>query len=285
LLHFLSDLENELDTGAAQWSSLRLLNFREYRCMKSHSSLHGIKETLSLIVTFLIRFGKRTRHRSCPMNVIAASEFSWKSVHEKPQFTPRHKLNLALNSYIYYPVWKRKWMEMSKEPHCYFWVLVKIGAWKAIILLLAEINPNYLKLLRHAESKERLSASVFYVTEHTVYSFVTQPFLCARFKLFCFNASCQFTSHLNLRSLIFGLTPFGWLRSSTLNPYLWWNYNFFLFMPYLFSPSFSGTQLSHTTRGACIHLLYYSFFNFVVLPLLCTFPLRSHVSFLIPLLV
>jgi hypothetical protein len=28
-------------------------------------------------------------------------------------------------------------------------------------------------------------------------------------KLFCFNASCQFTPLLNLRSYVFGLTPFG----------------------------------------------------------------------------
>jgi hypothetical protein len=36
---------------------------------------------------------------------------------------------------------------------------------------------------------------------------------------FCFNAPFQFTPRLKLRSLIFGLTPFDWLRSVTLNPY------------------------------------------------------------------
>jgi hypothetical protein len=29
-----------------------------------------------------------------------------------------------------------------------------------------------------------------------------------------------------LRSIIFGLTPFGWLQSITLTSYLWRNYHF-----------------------------------------------------------
>jgi hypothetical protein len=36
------------------------------------------------------------------------------------------------------------------------------------------------------------------------------------FMPFSFNAPCQFTQPLNLRSFIFGLTPFGWLRTWTL---------------------------------------------------------------------
>ena len=36
------------------------------------------------------------------------------------------------------------------------------------------------------------------------------------FTPFCFSTLCQFTPPLNLRPLIFGLTPFGWLRSWTL---------------------------------------------------------------------
>jgi hypothetical protein len=38
----------------------------------------------------------------------------------------------------------------------------------------------------------------------------TQPLFCA---FFSFNAPCQFTPLLNLRYVIFGLTPFGWLCS------------------------------------------------------------------------
>ena len=37
------------------------------------------------------------------------------------------------------------------------------------------------------------------------------------FTPFCFNAPCQYIL-LNLRPLIFGLTPFGWLRSLTITP-------------------------------------------------------------------
>ena len=36
---------------------------------------------------------------------------------------------------------------------------------------------------------------------------------------FRFNVPCQFTPLINFRSLIFGLNPFGWLRSITLTPY------------------------------------------------------------------
>jgi len=38
-------------------------------------------------------------------------------------------------------------------------------------------------------------------------------------RLFYFNVPYQFTPLLNLRSLIFGLTPFGWLLSITVTPY------------------------------------------------------------------
>ena len=40
------------------------------------------------------------------------------------------------------------------------------------------------------------------------------------------NASRQFTSLLNLRPLIFGLTPFGWMHSITLTQYLRREYHF-----------------------------------------------------------
>jgi hypothetical protein len=50
----------------------------------------------------------------------------------------------------------------------------------------------------------------------------------------------------------------------------------------IFTQFFPRTPLNHKTRGECIHLLYHSFFNFVALPLLSTFPLRSYVSLLIP---
>ena len=55
-------------------------------------------------------------------------------------------------------------------------------------------------------------------------------------RLFCFYAPCQFTPLLNLPSLIFGLSRFGWLRSGEANPlflivmfsiyaYFFWEHN------------------------------------------------------------
>jgi hypothetical protein len=65
------------------------------------------------------------------------------------------------------------------------------------------------------------------------------------FTPFRFNAPCQFTPLHNLRFLIFGLTPLGWLRSVTLTSYFWWEY-------ILFASAFSGTQLGRKTRAGCI---------------------------------
>jgi len=45
---------------------------------------------------------------------------------------------------------------------------------------------------------------------------------------------CQFTPPLNLRFLVFGLTPVGWSRYVVLTLYFVWDCNFFI------SPTFSG---------------------------------------------
>jgi hypothetical protein len=63
------------------------------------------------------------------------------------------------------------------------------------------------------------------------------------FTSLCFYASCQITP-LNLRSFIFGLTPFGWLHSFTLTPYFWWECHFW-FTYILFTP----TVCMHATRA------------------------------------
>lgn len=65
----------------------------------------------------------------------------------------------------------------------------------------------------------------------------------------CFNAPCQCTQVPNLRALVFGLTPFSWLRSFTLTPasssisqeniFFW------------FALTFSGTQLGRLARAWC----------------------------------
>jgi hypothetical protein len=69
-------------------------------------------------------------------------------------------------------------------------------------------------------------------------------------RLFSFNTPCHLTSDLNLRTLIFGLTPSGWLRSITLTAYFLWEY-YFLFRHYLFMSIFSGTQLWCKTWPGC----------------------------------
>jgi len=67
----------------------------------------------------------------------------------------------------------------------------------------------------------------------------------ALFLLFCFNTPYQFTSLLNLHSLIFHVTPFGWIISIHLSLSCLWKYHF------QFTATFSRTQLQHKTRPFC----------------------------------
>jgi hypothetical protein len=70
--------------------------------------------------------------------------------------------------------------------------------------------------------------------------------------LVCFNDRCQNTLLFNLRALIFRLTPFGWLLSITLNPtYSVISYGNIIFdlRHFLFTPTFSGTQLGRNRRA------------------------------------
>ena len=71
-------------------------------------------------------------------------------------------------------------------------------------------------------------------------------FTCLCFTPFFFNAPCQFASLVNIPTLIFSLTPFGWLHSIMLTHYIWWEYHFW------FMPTFSGMQLGHKTGDGCI---------------------------------
>jgi hypothetical protein len=61
---------------------------------------------------------------------------------------------------------------------------------------------------------------------------------------FFLNVPYQLTL-LNLRLIVFGLTPFGRLRSSRLTPCFWEGYNI------LFTPTYSWTQLGRKTRLWC----------------------------------
>jgi hypothetical protein len=64
---------------------------------------------------------------------------------------------------------------------------------------------------------------------------------------FPFNAPCQFKL-LNLRSLVFGLTPSGWLRFTALTAFLW------IFFFYLFPLIFLGKQPGRKTRDGLLGL-------------------------------
>ena len=70
----------------------------------------------------------------------------------------------------------------------------------------------------------------------------TRPLLYALLRPFCCNAPGQCTPLLNLSSLIFHLTPFGWLRSITLT-YFWTEYNLW------FTPTSSGMKLGCRKQG------------------------------------
>jgi hypothetical protein len=77
--------------------------------------------------------------------------------------------------------------------------------------------------------------------------YLNTPRFC--FMLFCFNAPCQFTPLLNLRCLLFGFMRFGRFICISLSLFLWEYY--FLFRPFWFSPTFSGTQLGRKTGTWC----------------------------------
>jgi hypothetical protein len=63
---------------------------------------------------------------------------------------------------------------------------------------------------------------------------------------FCSNAPHNSTPLLNLRTLIFGLTPFVWMQSIKLTNYLRREYHFW-FTPFWFTPTVSGWQLGRRT--------------------------------------
>jgi hypothetical protein len=69
--------------------------------------------------------------------------------------------------------------------------------------------------LRKTTKRDRLmSRSRFELETYQIYQdLVLHPLV---LRLYCFNAPCQFT-RLNLRTLVFGVKPFGWLRSVTLS--------------------------------------------------------------------
>lgn len=75
---------------------------------------------------------------------------------------------------------------------------------------------------------------------------------------FWFHAHYQYTPLLNSPPLIFSLMSFGWLPPIILFHFFLWEYHF-LFMPFWFTPSFSGTQLQHKTRTWCTCFIWNTF--------------------------
>jgi len=73
------------------------------------------------------------------------------------------------------------------------------------------------------------------------------------FTPFSFNAPCQFTTLINLRSLVFGLKPFGSLRSVTVTPCLSRRYHF----PFtLFIPEHAKCYRQHLAGVLTAFVLY-----------------------------
>ena len=71
------------------------------------------------------------------------------------------------------------------------------------------------------------------------------------YALFALKPGASFTPRTDLPSLIFCLTPFGWLHFFNASPIVSdGNIHF------LFTPTFSGTQLGRKTRAVCVSVHY-----------------------------
>ena len=80
---------------------------------------------------------------------------------------------------------------------------------------------------------ETLVTQSFVTKNNYVYNTRSTSFTPLCYTPFCSHVPCQFTPLLNLRSLIFGLTPFGWLHFIALF-YFWWEHPF-LFTTFLYA--------------------------------------------------
>lgn len=76
------------------------------------------------------------------------------------------------------------------------------------------------------------------------------------FTPFLFNVPCQFTPLNNLRSLIFGSKPFGFLLSITLTPHFWRKYNFFIYALMIYAQFFSNAT---RVKQGCVFLPFNTF--------------------------
>lgn len=78
-------------------------------------------------------------------------------------------------------------------------------------------TPSYVEISSSQSYVRTPSVGVVNETKfHTRIKRQTELYAHLAFYAFLINDPCQFLPLLNLRSLIFGLTPFAWLRSITL---------------------------------------------------------------------
>jgi hypothetical protein len=96
------------------------------------------------------------------------------------------------------------------------------------------------------EREAEVSALFFSLSPGKFPKSTRTPRLC--FTPFCFNALCQLKKLLNLRALIFCLTPFRWFLMS-VNLF---NGNVIFYLRlFKVTPTFSGTQVGRRTRPGC----------------------------------
>ena len=96
------------------------------------------------------------------------------------------------------------------------------------------------------EREAEISALFFSLSPGKFSKSTRTPRLC--FTPFCFNALCQLTKLLNLRALIFCLTPYRWFLMY-LNRF---NGNTIFYLRlFKVTPTFSGTQVGRRTRNGC----------------------------------
>jgi len=127
---------------------------------------------------------------------------------------------------------RRKW-RLHSPTLCHLQTWQKIHSQKTVIFTITNVRTaNY--ALNKMEPSFRTNVNT-----------PTPRFGHVCFTPLSFNATCKFTTLLNIHSLIFGWTPFGWLRSITVTPCFWWEYYFW------FMPTCQGTQTGRKARFGC----------------------------------
>lgn len=159
-----------------------------------------------------------------------------------PNFTPP-MLNPLLSDWLY----KLRW--------CFLFCLSRRFAFQAQFLIFSSRWPSWLLLCLLCRFCNTWLA--FSYAPHSWKDLLqVNP---AVFLLLFFSAFFALTSLTNSHNFLICalsfsvLTPFGWLHSVTLNPYVWHKYNFW-FMHFFIYSHFSWTKLGRKTRAGGIAL-------------------------------